>query len=208
MNWSEVKTGLILIRHGEVSDESRQLCYGQTDVPLSENGHQQSLELARCLSSLPLKRAYHSGLSRAARVTQLLSDFPNCEIVCDENLQERNFGAWESQSWDSIFKTHGEEMMKMISEPDSYRAGGGETTFEHRDRVLHWYEQLDWTGCTAAVTHGGVIAALLGTIFQKPVSEWLEMIPPYGSLVYIPDRNGLGLRSSLEFRGLPGSFST
>lgn len=207
MNWSEVTTGLFLFRHGEVTAEARDLCYGQSDVALSELGQQQSKQIADFLAGLPLQRVYHSGLIRTAQVVQYLAEKSDHEIEEVVQLQERDFGEWELQSWEKLFQQTGDEMMKMLTDPDHYRAGGGETTFEQRDRVWNWFEQLNWDRCQAAITHGGVIAALLGTIFQKPVEDWIKMIPPYGSFVYIPVKEGAGLCSSLEFKGSPSRFS-
>jgi broad specificity phosphatase PhoE len=76
-------------------------------------------------------------------------------------------------------------MLKVVSEPGAYRPGGGETTFELRDRVLEWFRQLPREGLTIAVTHGGPIAALSGTLRQLPVAVWVDLIPPCGERVQI-----------------------
>ena len=54
-----------------------------------------------------------------------------------------------------------------------------------RDRVLGWLKDLPRDGVTVAVTHGGPIAALLGTLRDLPVSEWVDLIAPPGAWVEI-----------------------
>jgi broad specificity phosphatase PhoE len=74
-------------------------------------------------------------------------------------------------------------MMGMLTDPATWRPPGGETTFEMRDRVLSWYRELPAHGNFVAVTHGGPIAALLGTLAGLPVGDWLAMIPPPGAVI-------------------------
>ena len=73
----------------------------------------------------------------------------------------------------------------MISEPATFRPGGGETTLEMRDRVLSWQQSIPRDGLTVAVTHGGPIAALLGTLRNLPVAGWVDLIPAEGTWVEI-----------------------
>ena len=55
-----------------------------------------------------------------------------------------------------------------------------------RDRVLAWYRELPPTGTVVAVTHGGPIAALLGTVQGLPAERWPSLIPAWGTLVTLP----------------------
>ena len=176
--------GLVLVRHGAIDPRYRGICYGSSDVPLGPEGYRQHAELLDRLSALPLRCVMHSGLKRTRLLAEAIGwRHPHRQLLCCPELRERDFGEWELQSWDDIHAAHGEAMMGMIHEPASYRPGGGETTLELRDRVMRWYEALPDDGLTIAVTHGGPIAALLGTLQGRPITDWPQLIPACGKLV-------------------------
>lgn len=179
------KSNMILVRHGPVADRYRSLCYGSSDVELSAQGEKCSHELAERLADLPVSRIVHSGLRRTSRLAQLLSARMGVSVCQAEAIRERDFGQWEMQPWDSLCRDYGDSMLKMVSEPATFRPGGGETTFEMRDRVVSWLQSVPREGLTVAVTHGGPIAAVLGTVRRLPVADWVDLIPAQGTWVEI-----------------------
>jgi broad specificity phosphatase PhoE len=180
-----LKSGLILVRHGPVADRYHGLCYGRSDVELSPQGEDRSRELAETLAALPIDRIMHSGLARTSYLAGLLGGRLGRPTFRAEAICERDFGCWELRSWDELYREYGEAILKMVSEPGTFRPGAGETTFEMRDRVLDWFGGLPRNGLSVAVTHGGPIAALLGTLRGLPVEAWPELIPPQGQCVPI-----------------------
>ena len=75
-------------------------------------------------------------------------------------------------------------MMGLITAPATFRPGGGETTFELRDRAMAWFESLNRQNDTIiAVAHGGPIAAIRGTLAGAPVHDWPSLVPGYGERV-------------------------
>lgn len=196
LNDSERMPGLLLIRHPQVDERLRGICYGRSDVVLSPEGRRQSLLLVRQLAQLPVKRIVHSGLQRTSFLATRLASVTGLHAEPVEALAERDFGNWELQAWDDIYGRVGEEMLKMVSEPDRYRPGGGETTSELAARVWNWYLGVEGPGLTIAVTHGGPIAACLGRQRGLPVAEWAELIPACGALVWTDSRPAL-MRSPL-----------
>lgn len=184
---------LLLIRHPQVDTRYRGVCYGRSDVALSPGGRQQSRSLARQLAHLPVKRIVHSGLQRTSFLAAALGRLTGIAPEQDVALVERDFGSWELRTWDEIYQCHGNEMLKMVTEPEEYRPGGGETTDEMTARVWGWFQRRSGRGLTVAVTHGGPIAACLGRQRQLPVAQWAELIPACGSLVWSdPFRTPMG----------------
>jgi broad specificity phosphatase PhoE len=175
---------LLLIRHPEVDLRLRGVCYGRSDVALSPAGHRQSFVLAKQLARLPVTRILHSGLARTSLLARSLARLTGLTAQCDDALLERDFGSWELQTWDAIYQRQGDEMLKMVSQPDDFRPGGGETTRELADRIWNWYQARQASGLTVAVTHGGPIAAWLGQHRMLPVADWLELVPACGALVW------------------------
>jgi broad specificity phosphatase PhoE len=185
----EQKRGkVVLVRHTAVAARYAGLCYGQSDVELSSLGQAQSLELATALARLPVARVIHSGLQRTKFLAEKLGVLLGIAPECSESVRERSFGAWELRDWEEIYRLTGDEMLRMVTEPATYRPGGGETTNEMRDRVVAFVNSLDETGVIVIVTHGGPIAAVAGTHQRLPLSEWLALIPPLGGTVTIEDK--------------------
>lgn len=180
-----ITSGVLLVRHAAVAARYRGLCYGRSDVELDPSAEELHRRLAAELSALPVQRIVHSGLARTRRLAEALGEACGLAAVPCALLQERDFGAWELQSWEHIHAEHGEELMRMLTDPGNYRPGGGETTFELRDRVMRWFEALPTHGLTVAATHGGPIAALEGTLRGLPVEAWPAWIPPYGGWVWV-----------------------
>jgi broad specificity phosphatase PhoE len=179
------KRRILLVRHCEVASRYRQLCYGRSNVELSELGLAQSEEVARQLAREPITHVYHSGLYRARHLAEALRKLVGISVEESHLLRERDFGEWELQTWDALYAATGDAMLGMLSDPAVWRPPAGETTFEMRDRIMTWYQDLPDAGVIVAVSHGGPIAALLGTLSGRPVVEWPVLIPPTGTVVEI-----------------------
>ena len=204
---------LILVRHAEIHERYAGLCYGQSDVELSASGERRSEELSHGLSAslTTIDRVFHSGLQRTMPLAQSLAARLGLKAEPCAPLLERDFGTWELKSWDAIQAESGDAMLGMLTAPGEFRPGGGETTFELRDRVLRWFQgvvanlptarqQMVWSApsqdagslssvepgpCLVAVTHGGPIGALRGSLQSRPVTEWPQLVPPCGSWTII-----------------------
>jgi broad specificity phosphatase PhoE len=130
-------------------------------------------------------RIYASPLRRAAFLAALIAREAGCAPIVDVRLAERNFGAWERRPWSDIYAESGDAMMGMLTAPSTFRPGGGETTEEVRDRVLRWHAALPPSGRVIVVSHGGPIAALVGTARGLAPVDWAPLIPPCGGMVEV-----------------------
>jgi len=172
---------VLLIRHCEVAARFRGVCYGRYDVALSRRGLQQSRNLANELASRPVRHVIHSGLQRTRYLAEWLGRQVDVQPECDVGWCERDYGTWELRSWDDVFAEAGDAMNGMLTAPDTYRPGNGETTSELRDRVLAALARLPATGeLVVVVTHGGPMAAIRGVLRGVAVSEWSKLIPGLG----------------------------
>jgi broad specificity phosphatase PhoE len=185
------RPALWLVRHVAVAAEYRSLCYGRSDVPLDAEGLDETARLAVRLAALQPTRIVHSDLQRTRLLAERVAELTGAALLPEPALRERDFGDWEGQTWDAIYQASGDDMLRMLSQPDTYRPGGGETTFELRERVLKWFENLASDGQTLAVCHGGPIAALCATLEQRPLDDWPRWIPRCGETVLIRDRRVL-----------------
>lgn len=175
---------VLLVRHPPVSGAYRGVCYGASDVPLGPDGLARMPTLVDDVLALGRPAAvWHSGLSRCRVMAEAIAERCGRVAAADVRLRERHFGAWELRTWDDIHAETGDAMMGMVTDPAGWRPPGGETTFGLRDRVLAWHAALPAEGLIVAVTHGGPIAALVGTLRGLPASDWPALIPPPGGLV-------------------------
>jgi broad specificity phosphatase PhoE len=173
---------ILLIRHTEVAVRWAKKCYGRTDVGLSHNGVLQAAELASQLVSRPIAMIVHSGLKRSAHLALRLAAMRGVDAIADRRWQERDFGTWESRSWHSIWKETGNAMDGMVTDPQGFRPGGGETTAELFHRTVAAWNALPAKGDIVVVTHGGPIAAIRTMLANAPLTGILDYRVDTGSI--------------------------
>ena len=178
---------IYLVRHTAVASHWVGRCYGQSDVGLSREGRVAARALAMRIVALQPRRLIASPLRRARYLAGVVRR-EGCalDLVVEPRLAECHFGDWEGLSWDAIYAATGDAMMGMLAEPATFRPGkSGETTYEVRDRAMAWLREVETKsdGVTVAICHGGPIAAILGTLQDRPVVDWPSLVPPYGTLV-------------------------
>ncbi|HQU41891.1 MAG TPA: histidine phosphatase family protein [Pirellulales bacterium] len=184
------------MRHGSVAECYHGVCYGRSDVELSEEGRRQSIALAEELAAMPLTHLFHSGLRRATTLAEMVAGRTSIVPSVAPALAEINFGDWELRTWQSVFEEVGDALADLIHAPESFRPPAGETVFELRDRVLDWHRRLPREGCIVAIAHGGPIAALRGALARLPASQWPGLVPATGQWVELDETNALrGLES-------------
>lgn len=126
---------------------------------------------------------FASPLRRASWPAAIVARRISVPLRIDARLSERNFGTWEGRTWDDIHAETGEAMMGMLTAPETFRPGGGETTTELSQRVLAWRCDLPAEIDALVFCHGGPIAVLVGTAKGLAPKEWPQVIPPTGDAV-------------------------
>jgi broad specificity phosphatase PhoE len=177
-----VKRQVLLVRHTEVAVRWTKRCYGCTDVGLSRAGRQQAAELAAKLAGQPVTAVVHSGLERAAYLARWLANIKGLAPAVDTRWQERNFGTWEGRGWHSIWKESGNAMDGVITDPNHYRPGGGETTAELVARSTAAWAALPTHGVIVVVSHGGPIAGVRTMLAGVSLTEILDYRVGTGSI--------------------------
>lgn len=173
---------VLLVRHTRVARAWEGRCYGQSDMGLSREGASHMRTLAPELAAWCPEKILHSGLRRVRLLAEAVAALVGASAHADPQWQERDFGSWEGQSWNAIYRATGNAMDGMIDAPDLFRPGGGETTTELARRSCAAFEGLP-AGRVMVVTHGGPIAAILGMRRGLAASEWPALVPPPGGFV-------------------------
>ncbi|HNJ84762.1 MAG TPA: histidine phosphatase family protein [Piscinibacter sp.] len=147
---------LLLIRHGETALNAARILQ-PPDTPLSERGLAQAAALARRLAGEPIAALWSSDLPRAWQTAVAIAS--GRAIRAEPLLQERNFGDWRGQPYDSLAF----DPLAALEAPP-----GGESAQAFDERIARAWAQAEAAaaelpGALALVTHGLVIRRLFET---------------------------------------------
>ncbi|MCH9808191.1 MAG: histidine phosphatase family protein [Alphaproteobacteria bacterium] len=176
----EPRGWLVMVRHTAVDENLQGVCYGASDVDLSPAGLAHNQMLSTELAALAPTHIIHSGLSRTRLLAEAVAEKLGTNARPEPRLREFNFGEWELKRWDDIHAA-GHDIARLIHEPSTFSAPDGETLFQMRDRVLAWYGALATKNRVLAISHGGPISALRGSLSGAPPHVWPTLVPAYGA---------------------------
>ncbi|WP_118183179.1 histidine phosphatase family protein [Paraburkholderia phosphatilytica] len=185
----------ILIRHPRVAI-GEGVCYGSSDVALSEDAPRSAAQIAARLSALGVPapaRLVCSPLSRCTAVADALVEKSFSSIGAPQPyaaLAEMDFGAWEQQRWDSIERT---QLDAWAADFEYARPHGGESVAQFTERVQRWFLECvddlpDRDGPVYAVTHAGVIRAIASMTLDVPLELCLRWSLNLPAIVWLTRR--------------------
>jgi len=170
---------IYLIRHTKVNVE-KGVCYGQTDVELSDSYPEELQKIKAKLSGIKFDAYFSSPLSRCKK---LANDLFSDEIIEDKRLMELNFGDWEGKAWEEI-----KDPLFAVWMDDfvNKKCSNGESFAMLKDRVLEFWSEIkskDYKKI-AIFTHGGVIRTIkaidknirLEDSFNEPAVDFGEVV--------------------------------
>ncbi len=193
---------LFLLRHGPTT--APQGCFaGSTDLPLSGQGLAGLKELLPHLQEI--ETWYCSPMRRTRQTLDCLCQ-QGCQIkqpVYDARLREIDFGAWEMKTFAEIAAADPEQIVAW-QDYERFAFPNGETVADFLQRTQEMLAVLAASGKqVAAVTHGGVIRAMICMALGLPPRSYLLFdVRPASLTVLDLFSNGAVLRAL----NLPGSF--
>lgn len=178
-----IPAGVILVRHPPVARAWTGRCYGLSDMGLSRTGQGMIVTIIDQLAALQPDCIVHSDMRRTRALAVPLARRLGITPVACPLWRERDFGSWEGRSWNSIYRETGNAMDGMLTAPDQFRPGDGETTVELAQRTSKAMEILPRTRCVVVISHGGPIAC--ARVVAEGLALWdlATVIPPAGSIV-------------------------
>jgi broad specificity phosphatase PhoE len=93
---------IYLVRHGDTAWSGERRLAGRTDLPLTEQGERNAVQLGERLKSVHFDRVIVSPLLRA-RQTAELAGFAGMAVV-DPRMIEMNFGEYDGKTRDEIIR--------------------------------------------------------------------------------------------------------
>jgi probable phosphoglycerate mutase len=153
-------TLLALIRHGPTDWNDDGRLQGHQDVALGARARAQLAALC-APAALDGFAWYTSPLGRAQETARLLA--PDATIVIEPALIESSWGAWEGETLDRLRARLGAEFADIEQRGLDFLPPGGESPRMVQHRLRPWLARLGAARQpTVAVTHKGVIRAVLG----------------------------------------------
>lgn len=172
---------LYLIRH-TTPDVPAGVCYGQAEVGLASGFAAEAETVRGKLAHITPAACYSSPSSRCDRLAVALGWG---EPQHDARLLELHFGAWEMQVWQDIPRHELERWGHAFVEE---APPGGETFAELHRRATGFLRELAGKrhdGPVVAVTHAGVIRALLAEALNLPLAEAFRFHLDYGGVTQL-----------------------
>ncbi len=177
---------LHLVRHPPVAKHWQARCYGQSDPGLSRAGQTMVGPLVAQLAALKPDVIIHSDRIRTRAIAVPLARRVGIASIAEPLWQERNFGSWEGLSWARIYRETGNAMDGMLTAPDTFCPGGGETTSALIRRIERALAQLPRVARAIVIAHGGSIAGARMLLGGAGIDKSPNLIPGTGEIVSIP----------------------
>ena len=175
---------LVLVRHGQSEWNERNLFTGWRDPDLTQLGVEEAIKAGKLLKSQGIKFdiAYTSVLKRAQRTLSLIMENLNqteVPVVCDQALNERDYGELSGLNKDEARKQWGEEQVLMWRRSYDIPPPGGESLKDTAARVLPYYKTKIWPDMKAGknvivAAHGNSIRALIMYLEELSAQQIIE----------------------------------
>lgn len=165
-------TRVILIRHGETAWNRERRMQGQSDTPLSQEGHAQARALGARFAGWQFAALYSSDLARAMDTARYVADTTGQEIVADIRLRERAFGIFEGLTAIEIAERYPDEFEQFHTRDPDYVVPRGESARAFYDRCVGCLVEIaerHFEEDVVVVTHGLVLDAVYREAHSLPL---------------------------------------
>lgn len=164
---------IYLIRHGKTEANERHLYCGSTDLPLSASG---KAELEAISFDIQNVRYLTSGMKRTEETLKIL--FGDVPYAIEPRFREVDFGNFEMHSYEELKDTPDYQAW-LAGNNEINVPPNGESGQQMTQRVLAALLEIQEDTCL--VTHGGVIAAIMGHLFPGEGKNRYQWQPPNGA---------------------------
>ena len=166
---------IYLIRHGRTAANEKHLYCGSSDLPLSESG---MAALEKKHYEIHADRFLTSGMKRTEQTLRLL--FGDVPHETDARFREVDFGDFELRSYEEL-KENPHYQAWITGDNERNDPPNGESGEQMTARVLEAYRELENRGESCVlIAHGGVIAAIMASLFPDEGKNRYQWQPKPG----------------------------
>lgn len=169
---------LFLVRHGATIWNEQHRYLSRTDLNLSPLGNEQAKKIAKRLSGQPVEVLFTSPLKRCQETAVIIAGQLRLEPIVLKELAEIDFGQWEGLTYEEIKEEFGDIIDQWLDDASSMVVPGGEDWLPFSRRVAAFLSSVasrtEKVG--VAVTHGGVIKAVVNRIFRLKQNAFKRFI--------------------------------
>lgn len=177
---------IYLFRHGQSEFNLKKIFTGWMDAKLTELGVEQARNLGEMLKDKKIDIAYVSRLSRAKdTLAEVLKFHPECkEIIVDDRMIERSYGALAGKSHEETIAQYGQEQFDKWHRGWNDRPPEGECFADVEIRVQAFIDDLKakYAGQDKGIAisaHGNSIRLFRKIMEGATVEETCDWTIPY-----------------------------
>ena len=190
---------IYLFRHGITDANHKNLLVGATDVPLAEEGREQSRAMRGIIRKINPGAVYCSPMMRTEETATIAMNGAGPDIEMDDNIRECDFGQWEMMSWEEAWNNDKKMALKWSRGDEDFRFPEGESLAGFLNRIAKFHELLadEDEERVVVFTHGGVIGQLLCRLLDVPANRHMIFKLPPASMTIIDFHDNVGVLSGI-----------
>jgi len=153
-----------LVRHAEVHANFEGTAYGNSDVPLSSTGLEQTRAMGAAFSGMPVELVIASPLARATAMGRAIADSTGARLEFAPGLAEVSRGAWQGLASAEFRARWIADQAQFFADPWHWKGHGGESDADLFARgwpVLERALELARGGNVVLASHYNLIRALV-----------------------------------------------
>jgi broad specificity phosphatase PhoE len=209
-NLSICKPGsLMLLRHASV-ERAPGILMGTDDAPLNDTGLAEAMAWQSAFAASPPAAIFASPLRRAVQTARLAVTEQDGSVLLRDTLREIHLGTWEGLDREAIEHRSPGAWAQRGKNFAGFRPDDGESFQDVLDRALPVFQEMtamaqEQKGPVLAVTHAGVIRALLCHVLGMPLNNLFRLHLDLAGLSIVEPAAGMWRVRCLNTR--PAIFS-
>ena len=167
---------LLLVRHGETDWNKAGKFQGQIDVPLNDNGREQSRRAAEFLKDVKLDFAISSSMLRPKETAEIILKYHGgLQLELRDELREISHGLWEGKFESEIEQSYPGLLDEWKTSPETVQMPEGENLEQVWTRAIAAWREIvqSVSGTGIVVAHDAINKAILCHLFGlEPEHFW------------------------------------
>ncbi|MEG4074513.1 histidine phosphatase family protein [Microcoleus sp. Pol14C2] len=167
---------LLLVRHGETDWNKAGKFQGQIDVPLNDNGREQSRRAAEFLKDVKLDFAIGSSMLRPKETAEIILKYHGgLQLELRDDLREISHGLWEGKFESEIEESYPGLLEEWKTSPEKVQMPEGENLQQVWHRAIAAWREIvqSVSGTGIVVAHDAINKAILCHLFGlEPEHFW------------------------------------